>query len=149
MDAAKSQALDSTVRLVFSLAHGILLVFCLAFLYILRGETQLPSLLFVIGVLAAVSYVLGFLLNLLIQYIGCSKLNVGQIAFNSLFGPLVSSLTFILITFVPGLTSVVSGVLPLSVSPLYQKIVSEGFFIFWAGLYAQVFASGFVQVCPS
>ena len=85
--AAKSNTLNNTLRLVFSLAHAVLLVFCVIFIFVIQGETQLPSLAFLLMVIPGVSFAIGLLMNTLIQYLACSKLNAVQITLNSLFGP--------------------------------------------------------------
>lgn len=149
MDAPKSSTLNNTLRLVFSLAHAVLLVFCVILLYVIQGELQLPSIGFLLMVLPAVSFGVGILMNSLIQYLACSKLNGIQIALNSLFGPAFTAATLFLLWLIPSLENPVLTVLPETLTPLYKKAISEGFYVFWAGLYAQVIASGFLQVCPS
>ena len=146
---AKSNTLNNTLRLVFSLAHAVLLVFCVIFLFVIQGETQLPSLAFLLMVLPGVSFAIGLLMNSLIQYLACSKLNGVQIALNSLFGPGFVAASLVLLWILPMLETPVVSILPETLTPLYKKAISEGFYIFWAGLYAQVIASGFLQVCPT
>jgi hypothetical protein len=147
--AAKSNTLNNTLRLVFSLAHAVLLVFCVIFIFVIQGETQMPSLSFLLMVVPGVSFAIGLLMNSLIQYLACSKLNGAQIAMNSLFGPGFSMAALVLLWLLPVLESPVISILPETLTPLYKKAISEGFYVFWAGLYAQVIASGFLQVCPS
>ena len=147
--AAKSNTLNNTLRLVFSLAHAVLLVFCVIFIFVIQGESQMPSLGFLLMVIPGVSFAIGLLMNSLIQYLACSKLNGAQIAQNSLFGPGLTAGVLFLLWLMPVLESPVISILPETLTPLYKKAISEGFYIFWAGLYAQVFASGFLQVCPA
>ena len=66
MDAPKSSTLNNTLRLVFSLAHAVLLVFCVILLYVIQGELQLPSIGFLLMVLPAISFGVGILMNSLI-----------------------------------------------------------------------------------
>lgn len=149
MDAAKSKALDSTLRLVFSLAHGILLVFCIILIYVITGNAQLPSTVFLVGVLAAVSYAVGLLLNTLIQYLSCSKLNGVQLASTSAIPAGLTALVTLIVAVWPVFDNPVLSVLPETLTPIYKKAISQGFYIFWAGLYGQLLASGFLQVCKS
>ena len=145
--AAKSNTLNNTLRLVFSLAHAILLVFCVILLFVIQGDFEMPSLGFLLMVIPAVSFGIGLLMNSLIQYLACSKLNGIQIALNSLFGPGFTAAVLCLLWLIPSLENPVLSILPETLTPLYKKAISEGFYVFWAGLYAQVIASGFLQVC--
>ena len=149
MDAPKpkSKALDSTLRFVFSLTHGVLLLFCMVIVYAVYPGGYLPPLWLLLITVPWVSFVIGLLLNALIQYLACSKLNGSQIALDSLFGPALTSFTLFLIWLIPALESPVLTVLPIALSTTYKKAISGGFYVFWAGIYAQVIASGFVQVC--
>lgn len=149
MDAPKpkSRALDSTLRFVFSLTHGVLLLFCMVILYAIYPGGYFPPLWLLLVTIPFVSFVIGLLLNALIQYLACSKLNGSQIALDSLFGPALTSFVLFLLWLIPALESPVLTVLPLTLSTIYKKAISGGFYIFWAGIYAQVIASGFVQVC--
>jgi hypothetical protein len=47
----------------------------------------------------------------------------------------------------PFLESPITTVLPETLTPIYKKALSQGFYVFWAGLYGQLLASGFVQTC--
>ena len=149
MDAPKpkSKALDSTLRFVFSLTHGVLLLFCMVIVYAVYPGGYLPPLWLLLITIPWVSFVIGLLLNALIQYLACSKLNGSQIALDSLFGPALTSFTLFLLWLIPSLESPVLTVLPITLNTTYKKAVSGGFYVFWAGIYAQVIASGFVQVC--
>ena len=149
MDAPKpkSRALDSTLRFVFSLTHGVLLLFCMVIIYAIYPGGMFPPLWVLLMTIPFVSFVIGLLLNALIQYLACSKLNGSQIALDSLFGPALTSFVLFLLWLIPALESPVLTVLPLTLSTIYKKAISGGFYIFWAGIYAQVIASGFVQVC--
>lgn len=149
MDAPKpkSRALDSTLRFVFSLTHGVLLLFCMVILYAIYPGGYFPPLWLLLVTIPFVSFVIGLLLNALIQYLACSKLNGSQIALDSLFGPALTSFVLFLLWLIPALESPVLTVLPLTLGTTYKKAISGGFYIFWAGIYAQVIASGFVQVC--
>ena len=147
MDAAKSKALDSTLRLVFSLCQGILLVFCIILLYVILGETRMPSLWFLVGILTAVSFVVAFLLNTITQYLSCGKLNAIQLASTSAMPAGITGAVLLLLFFMPFLESPITTVLPETLTPIYKKALSQGFYVFWAGLYGQLLASGFVQTC--
>jgi hypothetical protein len=149
MDTPKSKTLSNTIRFTFGLAHAVLLFFCILLIYFVKGETSVPSIYFLLMILPAISFGIGTLLNTLIQYLGCGKLNFVQIVLNSLLGPFLVSATILLLWALPFLETPVYDILPVSLSPLYQKAISQGFYIFWAGLYTQVIAAGFAQVCPT
>jgi hypothetical protein len=116
-------------------------------IYAVYPGGSFPPLWLLLMTIPWVSFVIGLLLNALIQYLACSKLNGSQIALDSLFGPALTGLVLFLLWLIPALESPVLTVLPLTLSTTYKKAISGGFYIFWAGIYAQVIASGFVQVC--
>ena len=147
MDATKSKTLNSTLRLVFSLAHAIFLVFCVIFIYVILGETRLPSGWFLLGVLTSVSFGIGFFLNMITQYMACQKINVIQIASASAIPAGITATVSSLLTLFTAFEYPLRSVLPETLTPLYQKAISQGFYLFWGGLYGQALASGFAQVC--
>jgi hypothetical protein len=147
MDATKSKALNSTLRLVFSLAQGILLVFSTIFIYMMFGELNQPSTWFLLLLLTAVSYGVSVFLNMIIQYLACSKINAVQLMSASGIPAGVTAAVIVALALFPIFVTPVVGVLPEALSPLYKKAIGQGFYMFWAGLYGQLLASGFVQVC--
>lgn len=147
MDAPKSKALDSTLRLVFSLSHGILLVFSIILIYVVFGEAKMPGTWFLLGSLSILSFFVGFLLNTITQYLSCGKLNAEQLATTSAISSGITAAVVLLLSFLPVIESPVLTVLPETLTPIYKKALSQGFYIFWAGLYGQLVASGFVQTC--
>jgi hypothetical protein len=149
MTAAKSLALTNSIRFVLSLTHGILLVFLYLFFYLLQGEGVYPSFWILLATMPFASYAIGFALNALVQYLSCSSVNAIQIALDSLFGPIFTTMILVITWFFPSLTSPVLSVLPETLTPFYQKAVSEGFYLFWGGLYAQALSAGYAQSCPS
>lgn len=140
-----STNLNSTLRVIFSLAHAVLLVFCVIFVFVYQGD--LTSIWTLLMVVPTVSFALGLFFNALIQYMGCSSVNFVQVSLNSLFSPLFATFFLLLCNFIPDVESPVRSVLPITLTPVYQKALSQGFYMFWSGLYGQVLASGFVQVC--
>ena len=60
MDApkSKSRALDSTLRFVFSLTHGVLLLFFMIIVYALQPEGVFPSLWLLLATIPFVSFVI-------------------------------------------------------------------------------------------
>ena len=149
MNAEKSAKpttnLNGTLRVIFSLAHAVLLVFCIIFVFVSFGElTSVWNLLLIVP---AVSFVLGLFFNSLTQYMGCSSVNFAQVSLNSLFSPALATFFILLCRFIPDIESPILSVLPSTLTPVYQRAISQGFYMFWSGLYGQVLASGFVQVC--
>lgn len=147
MDTPKSKTLSNTIRFTFALAHAVLLFFCILLIYFVSGETNVPSIMFLLSILPAVSFGISMLLNTLIQYLSCAKLNAIQILLNSILSPLLVASTILLLWALPSIENPVYDILPISMSPLYQKAIGQGFYVFWAGLYAQVISAGFAQVC--
>ena len=147
MDAPKSKALDSTLRLVFSLSHGILLVFCIIMLYVILGESRMPGIWFLVGVLSVVSFVVALLLNTITQYMSCGKLNAIQLASTSAIPAGITGAVITSIYLMPFFESPILNVLPETLTPIYKKALSQGFYVLWAGLYGQLLSSGFVQIC--
>lgn len=149
MDSTKSKTLNSTLRVVFSLSHGILLVFAIILIYVIFGEAQLPSGWVLLGILTAISFAIGLMLNMLIQYLACSNLNIVQIASASGIPAGITATVVLLLVLFPVFETPVLSVLPETLTPLYKKAISQGFYIFWAGLYGQLISAGFTQICPS
>lgn len=147
MDATKSKALNSTLRLVFSLAQGILLVFCTILIYVTFGEMNQPSTWFLLLLLTVLSFGVAIFLNMIIQYLACSKINIIQLLSASGIPAGITAAVVAVLAMFPFFESPVVGVLPEALTPLYKKAISQGFYMFWAGLYGQLMASGFVQVC--
>ena len=107
----------------------------------------IPNYLIFFVILPIISYGLGFLLNLLSQYVACSKINFPQIALNSIFGPLFVFMALFLLYIIPSLENPIRTILPFSVEEPFRKGLSQSFYIFWAGLYGQAIATGFLQTC--
>jgi hypothetical protein len=149
MDATKSKTLNSTLRLVFSLAHSIFLVFTIIFIYVILGELRMPSAWFLTAVLTAVSFGITFFLNMITQYMACQKINAVQIASASSIPAGITAVVTGIVSLLPVLESPIRTVLPETLTPIYKKAISQGFYIFWGGMYGQVLASGFAQVCSA
>lgn len=107
----------------------------------------MPSVWFLVGVLTVVSFFVAFLLNTITQYLSCGKLNAIQLASTSAMPAGITGAVVLLLSFMPFLESPVMTVLPETLTPIYKKALSQGFYVFWAGLYGQLIASGFVQTC--
>jgi hypothetical protein len=97
--------------------------------------------------LCIASYGVGLVLNAFTQLITCPSVNGPQIALASLFGPMYVWIALFLVWAISSLEYPVLTILPETLTPLYKKAISRGFYIFWAGMYAQVIASGYTQVC--
>ena len=70
-----------------------------------------------------------------------------QISINSLFAPALVTVFSFLLYFIPFLLSPLNDVLPNSLDLVTKSVLSKGFYMFWAGLYGQTIASGFLQAC--
>lgn len=149
MSAADSTSSVSTtvIRFIFSLIHGTVLFFTLLLIYSMYDEFSFPSILFLMTTLCIASYGVGLVLNAFTQLITCPSVNGPQIALASLFGPMYVWIALFLVWAISWLEYPVLTILPQTLTPLYKKAISRGFYIFWAGMYAQVIASGYTQVC--
>lgn len=140
---------DSTVRISFGLVHGLLLamLFPLFYVFIPAYVKQNPGLtLFVL--LPLISYLWGFGLNSLSQYINCRKISLSQISLVSLLSPLFVVVFSGLAYGLPFLRSPVESILPISADDDMRYALGFSFYLMWAGIYGQNIASGMVQSCP-
>ena len=83
------------------------------------------------------------------QYMACQKINAIQIASASAIPAGITAVVTSLVSLFTGLEAPLRSVLPETLTPIYQKAISQGFYLFWAGMYGQALASGFAQVCSS
>ena len=142
-------AVDSTVRISFGLVHGLLLamLFPLFYVFIPSYVKQNPGLsLFVL--LPILSYIWGFGLTTLNQYIHCRKISITQVSLASLLSPFFVVVFSALAYMLPFLRSPIESILPLSADTDMRYALGFSFYLMWAGIYGQNIASGMVQSCP-
>lgn len=140
---------DSTLRIVFGLVHGLVLAMAvpLFYLYAPTMVKQMPLLLFFV-ILPILSYIWGFGLNALSQYIRCQTVVTGQVALVSCIGPIFVIVFSALAYFLPFIRSPVESVIPLSADADMKYSLGFAFYLLWSGIYSQNLGSGMVQSCP-
>jgi hypothetical protein len=141
----KSTPLDVTTRASIAALHGLFLVVFLYFVVYTIPIFQQSFYGYLL--LPGASFIIGFILNTVLQQYVCGKLNIVQISLNSLFAPALVAVFSFLLYFIPFLLTPLNDVLPNSLDLVIKSVLSKGFYMFWAGLYGQTIASGFVQAC--
>lgn len=145
-----ASAVDSTIRVAFGLVHGFLLAMVFPLLYIFVPEyVKTAPLLALLLVIPIVSYLSGFGLNALSQYIYCNKVTVPQVALVSSFAPAFVILFSILAYLMPFLRSPVESILPGTADGDMRYAMGFAFYLLWAGIYGQNIAAGMLQGCSA
>ena len=145
-----ASAVDSTIRVAFGLVHGFLLAMVFPLLYIFVPEyVKAAPLLALLLVIPIVSYLSGFGLNALSQYIYCNKVTVPQVALVSSFAPAFVVLFSILAYLMPFLRSPVESILPGTADGDMRYAMGFAFYLLWAGIYGQNIAAGMLQGCSA
>ena len=98
-------------------------------------------------VLPTVGYGIAFGLNSFIQSVTCGSVNAKQIAMGSITVP-IAIYIFLLMTLSSFIRSPVEKALSPEYRAKYGVMFSIAFYMFWAGMFGESFASGFAQSCP-
>lgn len=145
-----AQAVDSTVRIAFGLVHGFLLAMAFPLFFILLPEfTKSKPLLTLLLLIPLISYVWGFGLSAISQYIYCNTISVPQIAIASLVAPAVLFVFSLLVYFMPFLRGPVEQILPQNADADIKYALGFSFYLLWGGIYGQTASSMFLQTCPT
>lgn len=99
-------------------------------------------------VIPVIAYATAVGCNFLTQYSICNSVNVSQTLTLASFALLGSFVTLGLTDTVKFLSSPIRSLMP-TMSDETVAQVSKAFYLFWAGVYAQIAAGGFLQTCPS
>ena len=146
---ATTRAVDSTIRVAFSLVHGLLLAMMFPLLYIVfPNYIKAYPLISLLLILPALSYVSGFGLSAFSQYLYCGTVQPSQIALVATFAPVFVVGFSLLSYFLPFLRSPVEEIMPVSADSDMKYALGFSFYLLWAGIYGQNIASGMVQSCP-
>jgi hypothetical protein len=97
--------------------------------------------------LPTLGYGIAIGLNSFIQSVTCGSVQFKQIAMGSLTVP-IAILLFMLLTISSFVRSPVEKALSPEYRAKYGIIFAIGFYMFWAGMFGESFASGFAQSCP-
>jgi hypothetical protein len=146
---ATTRTVDSTIRVAFSLVHGLLLAMMYPLMFIIMPNFVKPyPLLSLLLVIPAVSFISGFGLSAFSQYLYCGSINPAQISLVSTFAPLFVIGFGVLAYFLPFLRGPVQDIMPVSADADMKYALGFSFYLLWAGIYGQNLASSMVQSCP-
>ena len=98
--------------------------------------------------LPTLAFVFSSILNGSLQYITCKSLNIQQILISS-STIILAVIAFLFISSLGFMRSAIDKILPLSVRVSFGTFFAVAFYMFWAGMFGEAFASGFVQSCAS
>jgi hypothetical protein len=141
------QQITSTRAVTESGRSSLLYAFAIGLGLILATTGILTSKLQLI-VIPIIAYIAATTLNLIAQNSVCSKSNMSQAFSLGLVSMVISVLTYLLVANIGIFGKPITALLP-NMDPFTQKRFIIGFYLFWAGVYSQIFSSGFVQACPS
>lgn len=146
---ATTRAVDSTIRVAFSLVHGLLLAMMYPLMFIIMPNyVKSYPLLSLLLVIPALSFLSGFGLSSFSQYLYCGTVQPTQIALVSTFAPAFVIGFGLLAYFLPFLRGPVEDIMPVSADSDMKYALGFSFYLLWAGIYGQNIASGMVQSCP-
>ena len=134
---AVSESGSSSLLYAFAIGLGLIL----ATIGMLTSSLQLI-------IIPISAYVGATILNLIAQNSICSKSNMSQAFTLGLVSMAISTLTYLLAANIGLFARPITALFP-NMDPFTQKRFIIGFYLFWAGVYSQIFSSGFVQACPS
>lgn len=92
-------------------------------------------------------YVVAFGLNAAIQQLSCGSVRPGQIALVSGLIP-IAIVIFLILTLSGFVRSPIVDAVPLAYRVSYGNIFALAFYMFWAGMFGEAIAGGFIQGCP-
>ena len=140
---------DSTVRIAFGLVHGLLLAMAYPLFFILFPDfTKSSPLVTLLVIIPMISYVWGFGLSAISQFIYCNSVALPQVALASAVAPLVIFVFSLLVYFLPFLRAPVIQILPQNADGDIKYALGFSFYLLWAGIYGQTLSSIFLQQCP-
>jgi hypothetical protein len=116
---------------------------CFGALLATAGILQINFSLLVIPILA---YVLAIILNILTQKTVCKKANASQAFKLSAISAVIAFIVYVAAAYIHALGLPIRSLLPNS-DPITQRKIIMGFYLFWAGVYGQIIAGGFIQGC--
>lgn len=99
-------------------------------------------------ILPVIAYATAVGCNFLTQISICNSVNVSQTLTLASFALIGSFITLGLTASVGFLSSPLRSLMP-TMSDETVSQVSQAFYLFWIGVYAQIAAGGFLQTCPS
>lgn len=130
-----SQSGRSTLLYAFAIGLGIIL-----------ATTGILTTRLEFIIIPIIAYIAATILNILSQNTICSKANTSQAFTLGLIAMGISALTYLLAANIGLLGKPITALFP-NMDPLTQRRFIIGFYLFWAGVYSQIFSSGFVQAC--
>ena len=97
-------------------------------------------------VLPVISFVVTFLINIIVQTITCKKTEYPKIASGAILVP-VFVLCGLLISLSGLIRSPIESAIPLASRLKYGSLFAIGYYVFWAGMFGEAFSGGFAQAC--
>ena len=140
MDKSLIYLIVGLAGLVFSaVPFGVFMGIASQFNITDTSSSYLLIMLYVITI--ALAYGISFGSFALIQNHSCGSIkNIKQIAGNSGISTLIIVLMLTIVTFIPGLRSIVAELFPPSIDNNVKASLAYGYFLFWGALYG--FATG-------
>lgn len=138
--------MGTTNTLWMSVSVGVSLFMLTLLLNYIHNSYNVNVIFLKWAVLPTVGYGITLAFNSFIQSIFCGSVNIKQIAMGSLSVPIA-----ILAGLVLSLSSFIRSPIESAFSgkdrDLYGMLFAIGFWMFWAGMFGESFASGFAQSC--
>jgi hypothetical protein len=138
--------MSTEITLSSSIAIGVSLVSIVFLLGWLKDQYGININFLKWLILPLITLGLSLATNSIINYTVCKKVNISQIAYSSIF-VVLSVILFIGLSSIGFLQSPILSAVPQYLHSNYGYIFVLAFYMFWAGMFGESFASGFAQSC--
>ena len=150
----KTKSADTTVRAAFALFQGAVLAMAYPLLFMMIPQIVVSnSLVILLLVVPVFGFLTSSFMNWFLQYMYCSKVNLGNIFAGASITPGLTLGLMGLVYWLPFLRKPVDQMFP-DVAPdampdirFAHDMWGYSFYLFWAGVYSQTLAAGMVSVC--
>ena len=150
----KTKSSDTTVRAAFALFQGAVLAMAFPLLFMMIPQVVVSySLLVLLVALPIFGFFTSSFINWFLQYLYCSKINLGSIFTGAAITPGLTIPLLGLVYWLPFFRKPVDDLLPPVPSDATPDVLFShdmwgySFYLFWAGVYSQTLAAGMVSVC--
>ena len=151
----KTKSADTSVRAAFALMQGVLLAMAIPLLYMMVPEFfRSYPLVVLLGLLPLLSFGTSSLINVFLQLLSCGSVGATTILTAGSLSPAAVAVAGLLVHWLPfvrkPVTDLVAELPPGATEDqvFARELWGYSFYIFWAGVYAQTFASGMLAKCP-
>ncbi len=146
-DTKKATGISMTLRLGLAAFLAGVVTFIVILVYVTKISIHFnPSMLSYVFI-PTFTYIVGIIINTVLQNNACGKIDIVRVATSNLFNFVVPLVTIGLVNFIPFLKSPIESIFPFSFDFTLKSQLAVAFWLFWAILYSQVFASGFISIC--